>query len=93
MLLDVAVNAIPAAILPSFVALFLAVGSSPADPPVVVAQVSPVAVPPLLAALTYHAVRAVTAAERDGPDLPPGDTREGAETATAAGGSGDAGDD
>ena len=74
MLLDAAVDAIPVAILPSSVVPFLAVGSYPTDQPVTVVQVSLIAVPPLLpVALTYDAVRAVTAAERgddagdDGP--------------------------
>ena len=67
MLFDAAVDATPVTILLSFVVPFLAVGSYPTDQPVTVVQVSLIAVPPLLlVALTYDAVRAVTAAERGG---------------------------
>lgn len=82
MLFDVSVNVVPIGILVSFVGLFLAYGSYPADPLVTVIQVSLVLVPAfVVVVVTYYTLRAVSRDERaGGAEIPPGYSRADAET-------------
>ena len=81
MLFDVSVNVVPIGILVSFVGLFLAYGSYPADPLVTVIQVSLVLVPAfVVVVVTYYTLRAVSRDERaGGAEIPPGYSRADAE--------------
>ena len=81
MLFDVSVNVVSIGILVSFVGLFLAYGSYPADPLVTVIQVSLVLVPAfVVVVVTYYTLRAVSRDERaGGAEIPPGYSRADAE--------------
>lgn len=83
---DILVNLVPLGVLGGFVAMFLLASPYAKDPVYTTVQLSLVGIPAaILPVLTYYALKAVNAAERDaGADLCPGYSECDAEAVRAA---------
>lgn len=84
---DVLVNLVPLGVLAGFVAMFLLASPYAKDPVYTTVQLSLVVIPAaVLLVLTYYALKAVNAAERElGEDLHPGYSDRDAEAVRTAG--------